>query len=254
MFPPLNIVVPMAGLGSRFAQAGYTLPKPLIPVLGVPMIQLVIENIRPLRPHRFIFICQRSHVTDYDLASKLDRWAPGCAIVQLDGLTEGAACTVLGADAIINSQAPLMIANSDQFVDYSIDRYLAAGDSASVDGLIMTMTADDPKWSFVGFADNGRVNRVVEKQVISNEATVGIYNFRAGKDFVEGAREMIRRDLRVNNEFYVAPVYNLLLEDGYNICAHNIGSDRHGMHGLGTPVDLDHFLTLAIARRAIGEV
>ena len=246
---PLNIVVPMAGLGSRFAREGFTTPKPLIPVRGVPMIRLVIANVTPRRAHRFIFICQRAHVRDYGLAPLLKAWAPGCAIVELDGLTEGAACTVLAAEAELAPDAPMMIVNSDQWVDVPIDDYLATMDSPAVDGLIMTMTANDPKWSFAEVKD-GRVLRVVEKEVISDEATVGIYNFARSADFVAGAHEMIGLNQRVNNEFYVAPVYNLLIGKGAQVVIHNIGSEGAGMYGLGIPSDLQHFLTLPVATKA----
>ncbi len=136
-----------------------------------------------------------------------------------------------------------MIANSDQYLDIDIDIYLAAGDAAS-DGLIMTMTADDPKWSFVARDVSGWVSRVVEKEVISDEATVGVYNFSRGEDFVRAAEEMIARDLRVNGEFYVAPAYNLMIEKGGRIGVFNVGLVGETMHGLGTPSDLDVFLAL----------
>src|SRR5579885_189240 len=161
----INIVIPMAGLGSRFAKAGYQDPKPLIQVKGVPMIKLVIENLRPETPHRFIFICQRAHVEAYDLASKLSQWAPGSALVQLDGVTEGAACTVLAAQSYIDNDSPLMIANSDQYIDADINLYLRQMETQRLDGLIMTMGANDPKWSFVGLNEDGLVTRVVEKEV-----------------------------------------------------------------------------------------
>ena len=141
----------------------------------------------------------------------LERAAPGCRIVPVDQVTEGAACTVLLARDCIDSDDPLMLANSDQWVDIEIDDYLASMDAADADGLIMTMKAHDPKWSFVGLDAAGWVTRVVEKQVISDEATVGIYNFRRGRDFVCAADQMIAKDLRVNDEFYVAPVYNELI-------------------------------------------
>ncbi|MGI4800395.1 MAG: glycosyltransferase family 2 protein [Janthinobacterium lividum] len=247
----LNIVVPLAGFGSRFSKAGYALPKPLIPVFGVPMIRLVIENIRPAQPHRFVFICQRAHVAAHGVAEKLRAWAPGCAIVELDGVTQGAACTVLTAATEIDPQAPMMIANSDQFVEEDIDDYLAAMETPPADGLIMTMTADDPKWSFVAMND-GRVTRVVEKEVISSEATVGIYNFRRGGDFLDAARAMVAAGERVNGEFYVAPVYNRLIAAGQRIAIHNVGEEFRGMHGLGTPSDLDAFLAKDVARAAAG--
>jgi dTDP-glucose pyrophosphorylase len=236
----------MAGRGSRFAEAGYKDPKPLIPVNGVPMIKLVIDNLAPRRPHRFVFVCQRQHVRAYGLEARLTAWAPGCAIVQLDGVTEGAACSVLAAEAFLD-ETPLMIANSDQYLDVAIDGYLDA--MAGLDGIIMTMTALDPKWSFVAVDGQGLATQLAEKVPISNEATVGVYNFARGRDFARAAKAMIARDLRVNGEFYVAPVYNMLIEGGARIGVHNIGAEADGMYGLGTPADLELFLRLPISRK-----
>lgn len=247
----LNIVIPMAGAGSRFARAGYADPKPLIPVHGVPMVQLVIDNLRPRCPHRFIFLCQRAHAQAYGLPQQLRRWAPGCEVVLLDGLTQGAACTVLLAAGLIDDPHPLMIANADQYCDVDIDAYLARLEREDLDGLIMTMKAHDPKWSFVRFDAAGRVAGVVEKQAVSDEATVGIYNFRRGADFVRAARAMVARDERVNGEFYVAPVYNDLLREGQRVGVHNIGAEARGMYGLGIPADLDLFLDLPLSRQAV---
>lgn len=246
----LNIVVPMAGAGSRFAKAGYQDPKPLIPVHSVPMIKVVIDNLTPTCEHRFIFICQAAHVEAYGLKSKLQAWAPGCAIVELDGLTEGAACTVYAAKELIDSDDPVMIANSDQYVDIDINDYLAAMENEQADGLIMTMKADDPKWSFVGFSDEGRINRVVEKEVISNEATVGIYNFLRGRQLIAAIESMFDKNLRVNGEFYVAPAYNEMIGDDARVIHYSIGSEGAGMYGLGIPADLDLFLSLPVSRTA----
>ena len=233
----LNIVIPMAGRGSRFAKAGYELPKPLIDVNGRPMIDVVTKNIAPKCEHRFIYICQQEHLEKYALAEKLEKISPNCAIVTVDHITEGAACTVLLAEKYIDNDEPMMIANSDQFVDTDINEYLSAmGDS---DGLIMTMPADDPKWSFIKYDENGYVTMVREKEVISNEATVGIYNYAKGSDFVKYAKQMIRKNIRVNSEFYVAPVYNEMIEDGKKIVFKDVGEK---MHGLGTPEDLERFL------------
>jgi NDP-sugar pyrophosphorylase family protein len=238
----LNIVIPMAGAGSRFAKVGYQDPKPLIPVHGQPMIKVVIDNLRPSGEHRFIFICQEQHVQAYDLRPKLQQWAPGCSVVTLDGLTDGAARTVLATQHLIDNSHPLMIANSDQFIDSDIDSYLRFQDEQNLDGLIMTMTAHDPKWSFAETDAQGLVQRVVEKEVISDIATVGIYNFKRGQDFVRAAHQMIAQDMKVNGEFYVAPVYNLLIAEQAKIGVYGIGTDGQGMHGIGTPADLDKFL------------
>lgn len=245
----LNIVIPMAGRGSRFATAGYQDPKPLIPVNGVPMIKVVIDNLRPAQAHRFIFICQQAHIAAYDLDARLRQWAPGAELIGIDGITEGAACTVLAARSLIDSDQPLMIANSDQYIDASIDAYLAEMPRHGLDGLIMTMTADDPKWSFVALDKNNHAQRVVEKEVISNEATVGIYNFARGADFVRGADTMITAGRRANGEFYVAPVYNEMIAEGARIGIYNIGAEAAGMYGLGIPADLDLFLSLPVAAK-----
>lgn len=240
----------MAGAGSRFAVAGYSDPKPLISVHGVPMIQLVIENLKPAQDHRFIFICQEEHVRKYDLAKKLNRWAPGCEVIRLQQLTEGAACSVLCARSLIDDHHELMIANADQYIGVSMTQYFNAMRARGLDGQIMTMTASDPKWSFIGISDQDLVRVVVEKTVISNEATTGIYNFRRGRDFVRAAESMISQGLRVNGEFYVAPVYNQLIREGSVVGYFNVGREGDGMYGLGTPADLDRFTALDISRSA----
>jgi len=233
----LNIVIPMAGRGSRFADAGYVNPKPLIDVNGRAMIELVTDNIRPSEDHRFIFICQREHMERFPLEDMLKRVAPGCGIIPIDYVTEGAACTVLLAEKFIDNDDALMIANSDQYVDIDINDYLAV--IKGYDGLIMTMPANHPKWSYIRYTDEGLVTEVREKEVISDQATVGIYNYSHGKDFVKYAHQMIDKNIRVNNEFYVAPVYNEMIADGGRITYFDIGEK---MHGLGTPEDLNLFL------------
>ena len=238
----LNIVIPMAGLGSRFAEQGYKDPKPLIPVYGKPMIQVVIENLTPKTSHRFTFIVRREHNEDYNLDAYLKQWAPDCLIIELDKVTEGAACTVLKAQDVINNSDALMIANCDQYVDCSIDDYLNSMKTA--DGLIMTFKDSDPKWSFIDYDAHGKICGVVEKVVVSDDATVGIYNFAKGADFVHYAQQMIDNNQRVNGEFYVAPVYTSMIQDGKAIKIHNI----NGMHGLGTPNDLNSFLAHDISK------
>ncbi|SEU19668.1 glycosyltransferase family 2 protein [Enterocloster lavalensis] len=241
----LNIVIPMAGRGSRFANAGYTLPKPLIEIHGHPMIEYVVKNIRPDYECCYIFICLQEHLDTYNLSERLESIAPGCIIVPVNQVTEGAACTVLLAEKYIDNNDPMMIANSDQYVDIDINNYLdAMGD---YDGLIMTMTADDPKWSFIQYDKAGFVTLLREKEVISDEATVGIYNYKKGADFVKYAKQMIKKNIRVNNEFYVAPVYNEMIEDGKKLVYYNIGQDDEKMHGLGTPEDLEKFLAKTLS-------
>lgn len=243
----LNIVIPMAGRGSRFAKEGYELPKPLIDVHGEPMIAFVTNNIRPVMEHRFIYLCLKEHIEQYDLERRLHELEPNAVIVPVDQVTEGAACTVLLAESYIDNDDMLMLANSDQFVDIDINRYLAS--MGNHDGLMMTMYADDPKWSFIQYNEDNLVTMVREKEVISNEATVGIYNFKKGSDYVRYARQMIDKNIRVNNEFYVAPVYNEMIADGKKINFYNIGSENNGMYGLGIPSDLERFLKNPLSKK-----
>ncbi|MDR2935127.1 MAG: glycosyltransferase family 2 protein [Candidatus Adiutrix sp.] len=243
----INIVIPMAGRGRRFAEAGYALPKPLIPVRGRPMIEVVIDNLRPRAEHRFIFVCLAGHIREFGLEGKLAAVSPGCAVVPVSEVTAGAACTVLLAEKFIDNGEPLMIANSDQYVEADINAYLASGQG--FDGLIMTMTAHDDKWSFVRLDGRGLIAEVREKEVISSEATVGVYNFARGADFVSGAREMIAKNIRVNGEFYVAPVYNALIGRGLRFTHYNIGGLGRGMFGLGVPEDLEAFLKNPVSER-----
>lgn len=239
----LNIVIPMAGRGKRFADAGYERPKPLIEMYGHTMIEYVTANIRPSCPHRFIYICQEEHLKKYGLSSILNRIAPGCVIISIKNVTEGAACTVLLAEKYIDNYEQLMIANSDQFVDIDINTYLSTMDR--YDGLIMTMPASDPKWSYIAYNSDRTVTMVREKEVISGEATVGIYNYLHGSDFVRFAHRMIEKDIRVNGEFYVAPVYNEMIAEGRKITFLNVGGS---MYGMGTPDDLTLFMKTELCR------
>lgn len=247
----LNVVIPMAGAGSRFGNKGYKDPKPLIAIHGVPMIRVVINNLRPRCAHRFIFVCQTAHIDAYGLSEKLSTWAGGCVVVGLDAVTAGAACTVLAAKKYIDNDDPLMIANSDQYINTDINDCLSRVCESELDGLIMTMTASDPKWSFVELDGKKFVKRVVEKEVISDEATVGIYHFNHGRDFVFAAETMIAKNLRVNNEFYVAPAYNELIQIGKRIGIFNVGKESEGMYGLGTPNDLETFKNLPVSKKAV---
>ncbi|MCD7867856.1 MAG: glycosyltransferase family 2 protein [Clostridiales bacterium] len=236
----LNIVIPMAGKGSHFTDAGYRLPKPLIDIKGQRMIGLVVKNLTPDCSHRFLFLCLEEHITQFHLREYLEEIAPGCVVIPVRKVTEGAACTVLLAEEYINNDNRLMIVNSDQYIDYDVNTYLCAqGDN---DGLIMTLTANDNRWSYIACDQEGYVTLVREKEVISSEATVGVYNFRHGRDYVRYARKMIARGLRVNGEYYVAPVYNLMIEEQKKVVFHNVGRVDREVFCLGRPEDVEAFL------------
>lgn len=232
----MNVLIPMAGAGSRFAAAGYTFPKPLIEVNGKPMIQVVTENLN-VEAH-FIYIVQKEHYDKYNLKQLLNLISPGCDIVQVDGLTEGAACTTLLAKELINNDEPLLMANSDQYVEWNSNECLYAFTADGVDGGIVTFRATHPKWSFAKLGDDGFVTEVAEKNPISDIATVGIYYWKKGSDYVKYAEQMIEKNIRTNGEFYVCPVFNEAIGDGKKIRVKDIPK----MWGIGTPEDLNYFL------------
>lgn len=232
----MNVLIPMAGRGSRFEAQGYTLPKPLIDVLGKPMIQTVVENLG-LDAH-FIFVVQKAHRDMYKLDVLLNVISPGCTVVETDGVTEGAACTSLLARQFIDNDQPLFFANSDQFVEWNPLKFMYKMQESECDGGIATFHASDPKWSFAEVDPKTNVVRkVAEKDPISTDATVGFYYWKHGRDFVKYADQMVNANIRVNNEFYVCPVFNQAIQDGKRIIKYEVEQ----MWGLGTPEDLTLF-------------
>jgi len=232
----MKILIPMAGRGKRFEDTGYSFPKPLIDINGKPMIQIIVENLN--FPVEHVFLCQREHSEKYALKELLELISPRCKIVQVNDITEGAACTALLAKEFINNDEELIIANSDQWIDWNNQHFLSYLRSNDASGGIVTFIATHPKWSFVKINDKNEVLEVAEKRPISNIATVGIYYFKKGKYFVEAAEKMIGKNIRTNNEFYIAPVYNEMIQDGEKILHYPIAE----MRGLGTPEDLSRFL------------
>jgi dTDP-glucose pyrophosphorylase len=232
----LNILIPMAGAGSRFEQAGYTFPKPLIDINGKPMIQVVVDNINI--EANYIFVVRKEHRNKYNLDSLLNLIAPNCKIVEVDKITEGAACTTLLAKQFINNNNPLLMANSDQFVEWDSNEFMYKMIEQKVDCGILSFKSTHPKWSFVKIDESGYATEVAEKKPISDIATVGIYYWNKGSDYVKYAEQMINKNIRVNNEFYVCPVFNEAIKDHKKIKTFNIKK----MLGLGTPEDLQYFL------------
>ena len=239
----------MAGRGSRLADAGYTLPKPLIPIHGIPMIKVVVDNLSPKCEHRFLFVCQQEHIEKYDLIPKLKSYTKNVEIIGINGITEGQVCTALLAKKFFDNDEPLMSANTDQFIDFDINEYLEAINERHLDGMIMTMKSQDPKWSYVKMNDEDFVIETAEKKVISPDATVGIFNFAKGSDFVRAAEQMIKDNVRVNNEFYTCPCYNYLVREGKKIGTYLIGEVYNGMYNLGTPEDLDFFINSPVSQK-----
>lgn len=237
----MNILIPMAGAGSRFAKEGFERPKPLILVDGIPMIKRVVDNIN--LEGKYIFILQKEHLEKYPYFEKeLRDLKPDVEIVLTDGLTEGAACTALLAEEFIDNDQELLICNSDQWIDWDGNHFVNFVRKQECDGAIPYFLSDSPKYSYAKINYNTKnVTQVAEKQVISNLATVGVYYWKTGSSYVENAKSMIRKNVRFNNEFYVCPVYNELIhvENG-KVIPYPVYEWR----GMGTPEELEDFLIL----------
>jgi|TARA_R100000084_G_C4648921_1_gene148434 HAD superfamily hydrolase (TIGR01509 family) len=233
----LNVLIPMAGAGSRFQQAGYTFPKPMIQIHNKPMIQVVVDNLG--LEANYHFVVQKEHREKYNLDTFLNLITPGSAkVIEVDGITEGAACTALLAKEFIDNDNPLFFANSDQYVEWNPVEFMYNMQETNADGGIVTFKATHPKWSFAKVNNDGLVTEVAEKNPISDNATVGYYYWKHGSDFVRYAEDMINKNIRVNNEFYVCPVFNQAIEDNKKIRVYDV----KGMWGLGTPEDLEYYI------------
>ena len=236
-----NLVVPMAGRGSRFTEQGYTDSKPFIDVNGKPMIQRVIENLNFEFNSEFktIILCQKSDYERYDFSIfKEIIGHNNIEIIQIDGITEGAACTLLLAKDFIDNNTPMLSFNTDQMIEYNTTETFYS--MSLFDGGIPCFKGDSEDWSYARTDKDGFVQEVAEKKVISNNATAGYYFWSRGSDFVKYAQQMIDANDRVNNEFYVAPVYNYGIKDGQ----HYIITQVDRVYELGTPSYLKSYLNL----------
>ena len=233
----MNIVIPMAGEGKAFHDAGYSFPKPLIDIDGKTMIQVVVENLNIVG--NYIFICKKEHYEKYSIYELLNLISSNCKIVNVEEKTEGAAKTLLLAKELLDNDDELIIANSDQWLDWNPNHFLSFLRNKDADGGIVTFISTHPRWSFVKVDNDGLITKVAEKKLISNIATAGVYYFKHGKDFVWAAEQMIEKNIRFNNEFYYAPAYNQMIEKGKKIYSYAAAE----MRSLGTPEDLSKFLS-----------
>ena len=226
----INILIPMAGLGSRFSTAGFENPKPLISIFGKPMIEHAVNSLGIIG--NYIFITQKEH----NLKPHLETIYPGCQVIEIDYLTEGSACTCLLAKEYINDDLPLLITNCDQIMWWDDKSFSTFLKNYPYDGFVVTYTEDTPKNSYVKLDREGFATQFAEKEVISNISLNGIHYWKYGKDFVYSTEKMIENKEKYNNEFYVAPTYNSLINQGKKIGVYHIPNDQH--NAVGTPEDL----------------
>lgn len=232
----VKILIPMAGRGRRFTDAGYEVPKPLTPILGQTMIEAVIKNLHI--DGEYIFIIQKQHQDDYKLADVLKQIIPNCTIIEVDGITEGPACTALLAEDYIDN-SPLIIVNCDQIIDdFSIEHLVKFSKINKANGVLGAFISTSNKNSYVRLNEDGQVVEVKEKIVISNIATNGLHFWNNGKDFIWSSNQMIAANERYNGEFYIAPTYNYLIKAGMTVMPY-----FYNLHfPIGVPSDLVDYI------------
>jgi beta-phosphoglucomutase-like phosphatase (HAD superfamily)/dTDP-glucose pyrophosphorylase len=238
----IKVLIPMAGEGSRFKNVGYKDIKPMIKINNKTMIQIVIENIGI--EAEYIFIVRREDEDLYGITELISKYVKQSKVVIQDEKLPGAAASSLLAKELIDNDDHLVIANIDQYIDDDINLIINNFILKGVDGGILTFENSDPKWSYVKNNDFGTIDAVAEKNVISNEATCGIYFWNKGSDYVKYSNKMIEKNIKTNNEFYICPVYNEAIGDQKLIISHRVKA----MHGMGTPDDLEALLQKDIVK------
>jgi NDP-sugar pyrophosphorylase family protein len=239
----IQLVIPAAGLGSRFANHGYLKPKPLIDVAGLPMILWVLGNFELQKGDSVIIVSRVGLEIEMEIQDLTRHLGLNVKYIQVPALTDGPAITVQHAKHLLDLDLPLIVANSDQFVSGSLLNFTQQLRESQKDlGLILTMTASSAKWSYVGRGQDGFVNRVIEKVEISNEATVGVYAFSRASDLIWALDQMKKSEDLVNGEYYIAPSYNYLIKSGYKFTTNFIGDNGIAIRCTGTPQDLSYFL------------
>lgn len=247
----IQLVIPMAGLGSRFKDAGYEIPKPLLPIHGEEMYKVVLENLMSPEVSKVVLITPK-RFNFGPLADGLSKsLGVETVVIEVDSITEGAAISVSLSRNYLDENLPIVTANSDQYVDFEAREFYLELLTQEEIGLVLTMQDSDPKWSFAKVGNSGRIVEIQEKKPISSNATVGIYGFKRAGDLFEAIDKMVQADDRTNGEFYVAPAYGYLegfSEFGAGIW--DLGPVGEVMHGIGIPADYEAFLALPISQRA----
>ena len=245
----IHLLIPMAGLGSRFTAEGYNTPKPLLPIGSFKMIEVVLRNLLSDQVGHVTLVANSKVAKDSNLASLLSTEDFSLDIITIDETTEGPAATCFLAQNSIDLDAPLIIANSDQFLDTNMSSEYREWLNAEVDGVIWAMEDSSTKWSYVRVDSSNLALEVREKEVISKLATCGVYGWTRAKDFFDSYKTMLEMNDRTNGEFYVAPTYNYLIAQEKKILVKNLGLTSKIMHGLGVPNDYETFLSSEVSKR-----
>ena len=229
------LLIPMAGKGQRFIDKGFETPKPLIEVGGKTILEWSFDSFN-WKYCDLVFVVRKEMVENNNLENFIkEKFGHNSKIVIAENDTDGTVSSCLLAKEHINNDRQLFITTLDVFFTpyFDFEKF-----NFNSDGCILTFDADNPAYSYSEVDDNGYVIRTAEKELISNKASVGLYCFNKGSEFVKYSEKMINQNLRTRNEFYIAPLYNLLIQDGLKINTYPIDK----MYHMGTPDEVDHFI------------
>ena len=232
----MNILIPMAGMGTRFPTEKYPMPKPLIEIAGEKMIHKAVKSLN-LNGNYFFVIAKTKY--SEKIKESVKSVANNSKFIEIDYITEGPACSALLFKNEINNDDELIIANCDQIMEWNSKNFLH--NIKLYDGALVTYHSDTKKNSYASVDQEGFVTAVKEKEVISNISLNGIHYWKKGKYFIESAEEMINSQDRANNgEFYIGPTYNYMIKKGLKVGIHHIPNQQH--HPIGVPEDLKKYI------------
>lgn len=237
----MNILIPMAGEGTRFPRDSYKIPKPLIEIHGEPMIQRAVESLN--LPGKYHFVVRKDSYYD-QVCSLLHKILPDPKIISVEETTQGPAASCLLFKDFINNEEELVVVNCDQIMWWDSELFLSTARYYKYDGVVVTYSTTTPKNSYARINRNGFVEEIKEKEVISDISLNGIHYWRKGKYFVQSAESMIEENDRApNGEFYVGPSYNHMVRAGLKVGIHHIPNWQH--NPVGVPEDLETYLNKA---------
>lgn len=223
------LIIPMAGRGSRYANVGYTTPKPLIEINGKPMLYHAFQSVKDVPYEKVIFIALKEHEQTYGVSKLIkEQIVADFELILLDDVTEGQLCTVLTASEYFQHNQSILIAASDSYIESNIAEDLK---NTQADGIISVINLPGEQWSFAKTDESGKVIEVAEKTRISDHASTGIYYFKDAKRFEQHAQQLIQQKETTKGEYYIMPLYNKLIAEGAQIQL----SHAKAMWDMGTP-------------------
>lgn len=240
----LHIIMPMAGEGSRFKKEGWTTPKPLIELNGIPLFKHAISSVSADDISlKYSFIVRQEHIDEYKIDEGIKSFQPDANIFSVLMTTRGAVETCLIAESAIADDDAVIVMDCDlefrstKFIKI-IKEILAQSVDEASGGALVSFESNEPRYSYAALDEDGFVTRTAEKEVISNHALCGAYFFSTGKRFKQVAHKLLNEPEFKKPEYYVSLLYNYLLADGEKVRL----APMEEYYSYGTPEELKQYL------------